>query len=304
MKIKLFSNIGKAVVTGATKTKMKVVKSSPELLLGLGLVAGFASVVTACKATLKADEIVDEHEEVLEKIHKAAEKNSDYAENDQGRDLFNEAVKNAVRWMRLYAPSVALGGLAIVCILCSYGILKKRNAALTAAYTALEGVFKSYRERVVDRFGEKVDQELFYGKEEEEVEIEDPETGKKHKEKAYNVNDPEELAGSPYAVIFGPDNPNFHEHDDDANITFLRSMQSYWDDRLHNNPRLPVIYHDVLTDMGWKRPKGVALDSGWIVGNGDGYIDFRIKRIVGNADRRCFYYLLDPNVDGYIRDKI
>lgn len=63
-----------------------------------------------------------------------------------------------------------LGGLSITAILTSNNILRKRNIALAAAYTALDKSFKEYRGRVIERFGKELDRELKYNIKAKEVE--------------------------------------------------------------------------------------------------------------------------------------
>ena len=69
-----------------------------------------------------------------------------------------------------YGPSVVLGGLSITAILTSNNILRKRNIALAAAYTAVDKSFKEYRGRVIERFGKELDRELKYNIKAKEVE--------------------------------------------------------------------------------------------------------------------------------------
>ena len=43
----------------AGRTKLKIEKNSPEILLGLGIVGFIGTVVLASKATLKAEDVVE-----------------------------------------------------------------------------------------------------------------------------------------------------------------------------------------------------------------------------------------------------
>ena len=56
-----------------------------------------------------------------------------------------------------------MGGLSIAALTRSHNILTKRNAALTAAYGALEKGFSEYRARVVEKYGEEEDRDFRYG---------------------------------------------------------------------------------------------------------------------------------------------
>ena len=68
--------------------------------------------------------------------------------------------QTGIKLVKLYAPSAILGTLSITSMLASNNILRKRNVALAAAYATIDKGYKEYRNRVVERFGEAVDQEL------------------------------------------------------------------------------------------------------------------------------------------------
>lgn len=53
--------------------------------------------------------------------------------------------QTALKVAKVYAPAIILGGLSITAILTSNNILRKRNIALAAAYTAVDKSFKEYR---------------------------------------------------------------------------------------------------------------------------------------------------------------
>ena len=60
--------------------------------------------------------------------------------------------------------------MSIAAIIGGHHILRKRNIALAAAYTAVDKGFKEYRGRVLERFGEEVDRELRYNIKAKEIE--------------------------------------------------------------------------------------------------------------------------------------
>ena len=156
------------------KVGFKFKKHSPEILTGAGIVCVVASTVMACKATTKLSTILDETKEQANQIHGYVEKNGyseKYSENDEKKDLAIVYTKSGVNIAKLYGPSVLVGVLGITSILAGNNILRKRNVALTAAYTAVDSSFKKYRERVVERFGEAVDRELKNNARKEEVEV-------------------------------------------------------------------------------------------------------------------------------------
>lgn len=154
----------------------KVQKHSPEILMGAGIVGAVTSAVMACKATLKLDDVLAESKETVDKIHEVSEnpdmiaEGKEYTEDDMKKDLTIVYAKAGLKVAKLYAPAIVLGGVSIAAIVSGHQILRKRNIALAAAYTAIDKGFKEYRGRVIDKFGEELDKELKYGIKAKEVE--------------------------------------------------------------------------------------------------------------------------------------
>lgn len=148
------------------KTSLKLKKHSPEILIVAGVIGTVASTVMACKATTKLGEIMDNAKDDIEAVHEAVEHPEDlpqkYTAEDGKKDLTIVYTQTALRVAKLYLPAVALGALSLTAIIKSHDILKKRNVALAAAYTAADKGFKEYRNRVVERFGNDIDKELRY----------------------------------------------------------------------------------------------------------------------------------------------
>lgn len=153
------------IKTGAlrtvTRTSLKLKKYSPEILVGAGVVSIVSGVVLCCRATLKASDVLDQHEEEMNTIEEAIETGSeDYTEQDIRHDKALVYIHTVGRFAKIYAPGVALTTLGIGCMLGSYGILKKRNIALMAAYDALQTTFSEYRDRVKKKLGEEEERRI------------------------------------------------------------------------------------------------------------------------------------------------
>lgn len=284
---------------------------APKLLFVGGVVGMVGSTVLACNATLKLEGILDEIEDNKKKADRSkayVEKHGGetpqgqtYSDEEYKNDVKHATVKGAIAVTRLYAPAVLLGGVSIFALTKSHNILRDRNLALTAAYTAVEGAFSRYRERVVDRFGEEVDQELRY--ESEEIEIVDEETGE-ITSRVVATGAP----GSPYARFFDEESSSSWSRDPDVNIFFLRSVQNYCNDRLRMKGH--IFLNEVFDALGFSHTRaGAQVGWRWKQGSGDDKVDFGIW----DGDResiRDFFngregaILLDFNVDGVISDKI
>lgn len=142
-------------------------KNAPKILVGLGGVLSVGAVVAACKATPKAQDILEEAKTELDKIDSVVDKASEgtvseYTVEDASKDKAIVKAKTAGKLIKTYAPTFIMEGAALGCFFGSHHILTKRNAALSAASLIIENELKDYRQRVVDRFGEEVDKELRY----------------------------------------------------------------------------------------------------------------------------------------------
>ena len=135
-----------------SRVGFKIQKHSPEILVVAGVVGTVASAVMACKATTKLSNILNESKDSIDSIHEAMEYPEnlpeDYTKEDGKKDLAIVYTQTALKLVKLYAPSVILGSLSITAILTSNKILRKRNVALAAAYTAVDNGFKNYRNNV------------------------------------------------------------------------------------------------------------------------------------------------------------
>lgn len=299
------------------KVGFKFKKHSPEILTGAGIVCVVASTVMACKATTKLSTILDETKEQANQIHGYVEKNGyseKYSENDEKKDLAIVYTKSGVNIAKLYGPSVLVGVLGITSILAGNNILRKRNVALTAAYTAVDNGFKKYRERVVERFGEAVDRELKNNARKEEVEIiETDENGEeKVVKKAAYVVSPSDI--SEYARFFEEytvdDKGNkikntYWTSNNEYNLMFLKKAESFANDKLRIEGSL--FLNDVYEMLGIPKTKAGQV-VGWVYNEqnpvGDNYVDFGLyKDNLSYSDFVNGYdpaILLDFNVDGNI----
>lgn len=280
-------------------------KHAPEIFTTLGIVGGISATVLACKATKKVDTIINEKKTTENNIKIClADHELQYTEEDARKDMYITNVQTGVKILKVYSPAIVLGTLSIASILFGQKILKKRNAALGAAYIAMEKGFKNYRKNVVERFGEEVDKELKYNIKAKEI-TEKNEKGKEVKKTVYEI-DGELKEISPYARFFEESSDQWKK-DSEYNLMFLRHEQDHANDLLRT--RGYVFLNDVYNMLGIPKTKAGQM-VGWRWNkDGDNYIDFGIydvtderKRAFVNGYERNI--LLDFNVDGVIYDKL
>lgn len=288
-----------------SKAKLGFKKHSPEILIAGGVTGVITSAVLACIATTKVGKYVGAAKEKIEVVHKKKESETEnYTKKEIGRELTCIYLSTGAKILGLYAPAIILGGLSLTSIIASNNILKKRTAALAAAYATVDKSFKDYRSRVVERFGSEVDKELRYDIRKDKVTetVTDEETGKDKKVKK-EVNKTGYDGVSDFARIFDAKNPNY-KFDDDCNLFFLRQVQRMFNDKLMVQGF--VYLNDVYEELGYEKTMAGQV-VGWVYdkennNRGDNYIDFRITELCTKDDGDVieYGYLLDFNVDGDI----
>jgi len=293
-----------------SKANIKVRKYSPEIFLVLGIAGTITSAVLACKKTLKVNDILEEKEENIAKVHTCLDEHIEgYTEKDSKKDLTIIYFQTGLKLVKLYAPAIGLGTLSILGIVQGHNILRKRNVAIAAAYATIDKGFKEYRKNVVERFGEKIDRELRYNIKAQEIEEETTdENGKKIKQmKEITVIDGNCV--SEYARFFDEFSDEW-EKDSEYNLMFLRRQQDFANEMLKSRGHL--FLNEVYDMLGIKRSKAGQV-VGWVYDlknpKGDNYVDFNIYNIKNEANRQFVNgeersILLDFNVDGVIYDLI
>lgn len=289
-----------AVTSKVGRQIISAKKNSPTIFFVGGVVGVVGATVLACKATLKLEDVLDE-QEVVEDTIKHFD-NPKYSEEDRAKDLFKTKVKTAGKVAKLYAPAATVGLISVAALTGSHVALNRRNAAIMAAYSALDKGFNEYRDRVREELGEEKDLEFRHGSETilETVIGED--------EKAKTVEHTVAPPGMPsiYARYFDEASKNWQRQADYNNL-FLNSQQNYANDLLRS--RGHIFLNEVYDMLGLPRSKAGAV-VGWVMSkNGDNFVDFgvfdadnpRARRFV-NRDERSI--LLDFNVDGVIYDLI
>lgn len=297
-------------------------KHSPEIMVVVGVVGAVASAVMACKATTKVQKVMEETKEQLDAVKEATEQGCipvpseidetavemvEYTAEDSKKDKTIIYVQTGVKLAKLYGPSIILGGLSIASILAGHNILRKRNFALAAAYTAIDKSFKDYRGRVVDRFGKELDRELRYNIKTKEVEttVVDEEGNETTVTKTITYADPSKY--SIYSVIFDEGNVNWTKQNE-LNKLFLIQQQQYANDRLKT--RGMVSLNEVYEALGFQKTAYGQI-AGWVWSEdgsaGDNFIDFGMfdldnpkARDFINGDERSI--VLDFNCIGNMLD--
>lgn len=158
-------NIGNAIAKIGNKFTGKLGKTgiilkakSPEILIGAGIVLVLGGTYMACRATSKAKDIIQNRNEEIEEIKYRTEEElgqlpANCPENEvkavykeAKSDIFVAHVRCGWELTKLYAPAIAMEAAGIGCFLGAHGIMRKRNAALMAAYEATDKAYRRLKE--------------------------------------------------------------------------------------------------------------------------------------------------------------
>lgn len=299
------------------KIKFNAIKHSPVILLGVGLVGGVTAAVLACKETTKAHEIKEKKDATLQEIKevRAMTDEEEYSTTEYRKDVTKAYGLAVVNYAKLYAPSVILGTVSIASILSSYGIMRKRNIALAGSLAASLEEFRKYRERVIEKYDENVDNELRYGVKTvtQEEKITDEKGKIKTSKKEFEVVDKENIRG-PYSVVFDDGNVNWEpawDRDEnwDRPAKYVSDMERFFNDQLQSRGYL--FWSECLEQMGFAdQIVEKHHTDGWtyVKGVHEPYVDLGVFKtnITKNRDFINGYekaVILNPNVEGYILDK-
>lgn len=295
--------IPKGITRSAAKAVLQTKENSPHIFFGLGIVAVVGGTYLACKATLKAPEVLDAGKETIEKAKAEAEPleaQLDLREEPEYDNIaeFEGQVKMAkvyggvaLEVARLYAPAVIVGGVGIACLTGSHIQLHRRNVALTMAFGSLSQAFKEYRARVRNLVGPEKELDVYRGV--ETVKVQGPN----------GIEEMKVYTGqgrSPYSFQFNKANSSAWVDDAETNWMFIELIERRLNQRL--NQFGYVFLSDVLDVLGMEQTEESRV-VGWALNSeiGDGYITFGVSEMAPidfiDPEEGCWF---DFNVDGPI----
>lgn len=293
--------LSETITRNVGRQSLQLKEHAPKLLFGGGVVGMVGSTVLACRSTLRLQTVLEEINFDLKTARNIRELHPDlYSEEDRQKDTAIIYVRSGAKLAKLYTPSVALGVVSIAALTRSHTILSERNAALTAAYVALDKGFREYRARVVEKFGEDQDREFRYSS---EVIVEGEGKTKKKPRSRVNVDE----GPSIYARFFD-EYSEMWSKEPEYNRLFLNCEQNWANDMLRARGHL--FLNEVYRRLGIPHTTAGSVVGWRIGGEGDSYVDFGIFMNDGSDRIRDFVngregsILLDFNVDGVIYDKI
>lgn len=307
---------------GAKAFLRKVEDHAPALWMAAGVISMVGAVVSACTATVKAVEVLDEYrkdieacdeiEGILDEEHQKTGSKSIttskgvYTMEDVKKDRKNAAVKLTVGMTKKYALAVLFFILALVSFFTAYGLMKKRYTGAVAALTALTKATEKYRERVRERVGTEVENALWRGDVIKEKVVPTGVVDKDGNEITETVTEVHNDGTGipPYAKFFDESNPHWDKNAE-YNRMFLLRRQDMANDRLHSKVDGVLLLNEVYSMLDLPMTE-LGNEVGWVWNKGDEFVDFGIYRqdkpwSSGNERARAFVngqenvFLLDFN---------
>lgn len=150
----------KSLAYSFNKSMAKVKGNAPEIMIAGAVVCTVGSIVAAIFGTRKAIPIIEQAKEDIEVARAQRDEAADESKKAATVNLMREYGKAGVKVAYAYLPTIGLGLGAIGLMLGSNHIARERYAGMAAAYTAVDGAFQAYKQKVKERFGEEAEAEI------------------------------------------------------------------------------------------------------------------------------------------------
>jgi hypothetical protein len=243
-------------------------ENASSIFIGLGLVSFGLAVVAACVEAPKAKKIIDETKEELLDANDAYEDSSIDVEEykEIKKDLYLSAGKGLLRH---YGPIALLTASGTFCILNAHDIDNNKIAGLTTALQISETSKKLYKEKVIEKIGQKKEREV-----QDSVNQEKVKRAKKDDKKV-----PVLETVKPTTLCFDPYTGRYFRCSVDKIESAVNSVNA---DMLHNMTQTADL-NDFYDYINIPRVKGVP--RGWNIDNG--CIEFRPTSAVTEDNEPC-----------------
>lgn len=127
-----------------------ITDNSPAILTGVGVGGMVTTTILAVKATFKAARMIHFEEDQL---RRDSEQHGIFDEPQ-----LDEKQRFELVW-KLYIPAASAGILTVATIIFATRIGARRTAAMTAAYALSEKAFEQYRDKIVEKLGERKEEQ-------------------------------------------------------------------------------------------------------------------------------------------------
>ena len=283
-----------------------------------------AGTVSACLATLKLEDILDEHKVKVEEVkdnyitlEKAAEDDAVITEiisdtKAYRRDLTKVHMQTAGEVVKAYAPTALIFAISAGFLSRTYKDIKdikRENLQLLGAVKGSEAIIKRYRDEMRERIGEEAEQRFYNNIKTQDISVKEVDENGKEKNKkvkgAEVVND--QLTGD--AFIFDESCGAYVGHDINHNLYIASLLKNQCSDNLFCNGSLMMF--EILDAFGMDRDEVPgAFVRGRLSkrkGGESDVLEMDIRKVWVQDEATGEYVekiLIDPKLDGVIIDRI
>lgn len=270
---------------------------APKILLGTSIVCGIGATVTACKATLKLSETMQEINEQIDAAKSVVVDENDEpihadVEKEKNREVVKAYISGGIKLAKLYGPSVGLTVTSVACALAGNRMMNQRYAGALAALGSTEKMFANYRERVIEELGEDKDTQFANGIREivtEEPVLNKDGTPKTDKNGEVKTTKKTSIEYDPdvnkYSRMFDEVSTKAWDPNPDYNVTTLLGRQQYFNDMLHSHRYL--FLNTVYKELGYPIT-AYGQDMGWVIDEDtpNAVVDLGLYDITNSGNRR------------------
>lgn len=310
------------IIAASAKAGARLAANSPHIAVGVGVVGLVTSGVLATRATLKSQDIIEDHKNMVSITHEAwklsLEGKADYSEDDYRKEQFIIWSKTLTALGRKFLVPISLGVLSIGCIYAGQHMMAKRLLSATTAYHGLATTFGIYRKEIQEKLGIEDEREVIKNVTTKAQTVGFDGTGANYQFKDDENGEVEiERVSYPGIVQHWFDentSPNFR-NGYNQNLAFLSDVQRMMNDRLRQRGFL--FLSEVYEALGFQWSRTVH-DLGWVYTHGSAtssFVDFgldldtpagtpSVDQMIEENALHPNAMLLDFNIDGIITNRI
>ena len=300
----IFGKIAGVAKKAAGGSSLFLKAHAPEILVGGGVTGFVVTVVSACRATTKAHDILECRDDALADNDKCLAENTLTVEEHQENARI---IRKNTKWMlvKTYTPTATGLIVSVILVLGGYRMINGRLVKTAAAYKILEDGFGRYRENVRDEFGEETDWRMLNSVRPERLEAANAEREANReieadkKRKKRNHDKRRDAYQEIYSQVFDQYSDRWRRSwTPDQVWEYLFQKQREANDMLRI--RKHIFLNEVYDLLGLERTEAGAV-VGWILtkNNPDSFVDFGLDKMP--EERRREFLSAERNEDIWVR---
>jgi len=134
----------------ARRASKFAIDNSPTIITTLGVVGSITTAILAGKASYEAAGVIH--------LKEADDEYRNIPPPEDPKELLKSRV--LLVW-KLYIPAASVGAVTLACIIAANRIGNRRAAGLAAAYTLIEKSSSEYRDKVIEKIGERKEEAIY-----------------------------------------------------------------------------------------------------------------------------------------------